>query len=67
MARSEKFWYWHKVMIEVLLKCATSLVVQRVVVMRKPYVLIILDGFGHSDTSDSNAITAAKMPNWQHT
>lgn len=53
-------------MIEVLLKCATSLVVQRVVVMRKPYVLIILDGFGHSDTSDSNAITAAKMPNWQH-
>lgn len=34
--------------------------------MRKPYVLIILDGFGHSDTSDSNAITAAKMPNWQH-
>ena len=32
---------------------------------RKPHVLIILDGFGHSDTSDSNAIKAAKMPNWQ--
>ena len=32
---------------------------------RKPHVLIILDGFGHSDTSDSNAINAAKMPNWQ--
>ena len=33
--------------------------------MRKPYVLIILDGFGHSETSDSNAIKAAHMPNWQ--
>ena len=32
---------------------------------RKPHVLIILDGFGHSDTSDSNAIRAAKMPNWR--
>ncbi len=32
---------------------------------RKPHVLIILDGFGHSDTSDSNAISAAKMPHWQ--
>lgn len=32
---------------------------------RKPHVLIILDGFGHSNTSDSNAINAAKMPNWQ--
>ncbi|HEX6592334.1 MAG TPA: 2,3-bisphosphoglycerate-independent phosphoglycerate mutase, partial [Moraxellaceae bacterium] len=31
---------------------------------RKPYVLIVLDGFGHSDTSDSNAILAAKTPNW---
>jgi hypothetical protein len=35
-------------------------------VMRKPYVLIILDGFGHSESSDSNAIKAGKMPNWQH-
>ncbi len=32
---------------------------------RKPHVLIILDGFGHSETSDSNAIKAARMPNWQ--
>lgn len=32
---------------------------------RKPHVLIILDGFGHSETSDSNAIKAAHMPNWQ--
>ncbi len=31
---------------------------------RKPHVLIILDGFGHSDTSDSNAILAANTPNW---
>lgn len=28
-------------------------------------MLIILDGFGHSETSDSNAIKAAHMPNWQ--
>lgn len=33
--------------------------------MRKPYVLIILDGFGHSETSDSNAIKAARTPHWQ--
>ena len=32
--------------------------------MRKPYVLIILDGFGHSETSDSNAIKAARTPHW---
>ncbi len=32
---------------------------------RKPHVLIILDGFGHSETSASNAILAASMPNWQ--
>lgn len=31
---------------------------------RKPHVLIILDGFGHSETSTSNAIAAAHMPNW---
>lgn len=32
---------------------------------RKPHVLVILDGFGHSETSDSNAIQAASMPHWQ--
>ncbi len=32
---------------------------------RKPHVLIILDGFGQSETSESNAILAAHMPNWQ--
>ena len=31
---------------------------------RKPHVLIVLDGFGHSETSDSNAVLAAHMPNW---
>ena len=34
-------------------------------VTRKPHVLIVLDGFGHSETSDSNAILAADMPNWR--
>jgi len=28
----------------------------------KPLVLIILDGFGHSDSHDGNAVYAAKMP-----
>lgn len=32
---------------------------------RKPHVLIILDGFGHSETSNSNAIHSARMPHWQ--
>ncbi|MDY7025017.1 MAG: 2,3-bisphosphoglycerate-independent phosphoglycerate mutase [Pseudomonadota bacterium] len=32
--------------------------------MRTPHVLIILDGWGHSTTSDSNAILAANTPNW---
>ena len=31
---------------------------------RKPYVLIVLDGFGHSDNPDSNAVMAARKPNW---
>lgn len=31
---------------------------------RKPYVLIILDGFGHSEDPRSNAIMAARKPNW---
>lgn len=30
----------------------------------KPIALIILDGWGHSDTSDSNAIAAAHTPVW---
>jgi len=34
-------------------------------VARKPHLLIILDGFGHSESSDSNAIRAARMPHWQ--
>ncbi|MDO8331090.1 MAG: 2,3-bisphosphoglycerate-independent phosphoglycerate mutase [Fluviicoccus sp.] len=32
--------------------------------MRKPHVLIILDGFGHREASDSNAIQAARTPHW---
>lgn len=31
---------------------------------RTPHVLIILDGWGHSETSDSNAIMAANTPTW---
>jgi 2,3-bisphosphoglycerate-independent phosphoglycerate mutase len=31
---------------------------------RKPFVLIVLDGFGHSDNPHSNAIMAARKPNW---
>ncbi|AGI26471.1 phosphoglyceromutase [Pseudomonas sp. ATCC 13867] len=30
----------------------------------KPLVLIILDGFGHSDSPEYNAIYAARKPNW---
>ncbi|MEE3157233.1 MAG: 2,3-bisphosphoglycerate-independent phosphoglycerate mutase, partial [Pseudomonadota bacterium] len=30
----------------------------------KPVVLMILDGFGHSDSPDSNAIMAANTPVW---
>jgi len=32
----------------------------------KPLVLIILDGFGHSDSHDGNAIYSAKMPVMDH-
>ncbi len=32
--------------------------------MKKPHVLIILDGWGHSETSTSNAIKEAKTPVW---
>lgn len=31
---------------------------------RKPHVLIVLDGFGHSHNPESNAIMAARTPNW---
>lgn len=31
----------------------------------RPITLIILDGFGHRDTADYNAIRNANMPNWQ--
>ena len=30
----------------------------------KPIVLIILDGWGHSENTDFNAIYHAKKPNW---
>ncbi|MFZ5561503.1 MAG: 2,3-bisphosphoglycerate-independent phosphoglycerate mutase [Pseudomonadota bacterium] len=33
-------------------------------VFRKPFVLVVLDGFGHSDNPHSNAILAARTPNW---
>ncbi|MBU1284009.1 MAG: 2,3-bisphosphoglycerate-independent phosphoglycerate mutase, partial [Gammaproteobacteria bacterium] len=32
----------------------------------KPLVLIILDGFGHSDSPESNAIMAANTPVYDH-
>ncbi|MDA1074771.1 MAG: 2,3-bisphosphoglycerate-independent phosphoglycerate mutase [Proteobacteria bacterium] len=32
--------------------------------MRNVTVLIVLDGFGHSESSDHNAIAAAATPNW---
>jgi 2,3-bisphosphoglycerate-independent phosphoglycerate mutase len=33
---------------------------------KKTVALIILDGFGYSETSTSNAIKAAKSPTWDH-
>ena len=33
--------------------------------VKKPVVLIVLDGFGHSETDKYNAITAANAPNWK--
>ena len=30
-----------------------------------PTMLVILDGFGHSDEKSGNAIENANMPNWQ--
>lgn len=32
----------------------------------QPIVLMILDGFGHREDPQYNAISAAKMPNWNH-
>jgi len=32
--------------------------------LKKPVLLIILDGFGHRDDEDHNAIKNAKMPHW---
>lgn len=31
---------------------------------RQPFVLIVLDGFGHRQAPESNAIFAARKPNW---
>ena len=30
----------------------------------KPIVLVILDGFGHSEEKDGNAIASAHTPTW---
>jgi len=30
----------------------------------KPMVLVILDGWGYSESTDYNAIAAARKPNW---
>jgi len=32
--------------------------------LKKPVLLIILDGFGHRDDEDHNAIKNADMPHW---
>ena len=32
---------------------------------RTPHVLIVLDGWGHRDETDANAIAAANTPNWE--
>ena len=32
--------------------------------MKKTTVLVVLDGFGHSDSPEDNAILAARTPNW---
>ena len=32
----------------------------------KPVVLVILDGFGYNESSQYNAISAAKAPTWKH-
>jgi 2,3-bisphosphoglycerate-independent phosphoglycerate mutase len=34
------------------------------IMLKKPVLLIILDGFGHRDAEDHNAIKNAKMPHW---
>lgn len=30
----------------------------------RPVVLVVLDGFGHRDATDGNAVAMAQMPNW---
>src|SRR5690554_2466598 len=32
---------------------------------KKPVMLIVIDGFGHSETTEHNAIAAAKAPTWR--
>ena len=34
------------------------------IMLKKPVLLIILDGFGHRDDENHNAIKNAKMPHW---
>ena len=34
--------------------------------MKQTKLLLILDGWGHSETTDNNAIAMAKTPNWDH-
>jgi len=34
--------------------------------MKQTKLLIILDGWGHSETTDNNAIAMAQTPNWDH-
>ncbi len=32
----------------------------------KPFLLLILDGFGYREEKEANAIACAQMPNWQY-
>ena len=34
--------------------------------MKQTKLLIILDGWGHSETTENNAIAIANTPNWDH-
>ena len=34
--------------------------------MKQTKLLIILDGWGHSEATDNNAIAMADTPNWDH-
>ena len=33
---------------------------------KTPHVLLILDGWGHREDTDANAIALAKTPNWDN-